>query len=107
MIDPADLRDVFDRAASLPPQQRADFLARACGDVGEARRLMLTSHINAAAAAFQVGYESASQFSREYSRQFGVPPRTDVLRLMGGREGPTPEVPTQRAPSGLRVARSS
>ena len=32
MIDPADLRDVFDRAASLPPQDRAAFLARACGD---------------------------------------------------------------------------
>jgi serine/threonine protein kinase/Tol biopolymer transport system component len=32
MIDPGDLRDVFDRAASLPPQDRAAFLARACGD---------------------------------------------------------------------------
>ena len=32
MIDPDDLHDVFDRAASLPPQDRAAFLARACGD---------------------------------------------------------------------------
>jgi hypothetical protein len=32
MIDPADLRDVFDRAASLSPQDRATFLAQACGD---------------------------------------------------------------------------
>ena len=30
MIDPPELRDVFDRAASLPPQERAAFLARAC-----------------------------------------------------------------------------
>ena len=32
MIDPADLRDVFDRAASLPPQDRPAFLGQACGD---------------------------------------------------------------------------
>ena len=32
MIDPNDLHDVFDRAATLPPQDRAAFLARACGD---------------------------------------------------------------------------
>ncbi len=32
MIDPADLRDVFDRAVTLPPQDRAAFLAQACGD---------------------------------------------------------------------------
>ena len=32
MIDPTDLRDVFDRAASLPPQDRAAFLAQACGE---------------------------------------------------------------------------
>jgi AraC-like DNA-binding protein len=51
--------------------------------LNEARRLMLTENMDAGAAAFQVGYESASQFSREYSRQFGVPPRTDVLRLLG------------------------
>ena len=31
MIDPVELRDVFDRAASLPPQERGAFLARACG----------------------------------------------------------------------------
>jgi AraC-like DNA-binding protein len=49
----------------------------------EARRLMLTEHLDAAAAGFQVGYESASQFSREYSRQFGAPPRKDVSRLLG------------------------
>ena len=45
----------------------------------EARRLMVTEDANVADAAFQVGYESASQFSREYSRMFGVPPKRDVM----------------------------
>ena len=44
----------------------------------EARRLMLTSSANVETAAFQVGYESASQFSREYTRMFGKSPRRDV-----------------------------
>jgi len=42
--------------------------------LSEARRLMLTEHLDAATAAFQVGYEIPSQFSREYSRSFGAPP---------------------------------
>ncbi|MGD8809469.1 MAG: AraC family transcriptional regulator [Gammaproteobacteria bacterium] len=47
----------------------------------EARRLMLTEHIDASTAAFEVGYESPSQFSREYSRQFGAPPMRDIKNL--------------------------
>ena len=47
----------------------------------EARRLMLTERIDAANAAFQVGYESPSQFSREYNRMFGAPPLRDVQKL--------------------------
>jgi transcriptional regulator GlxA family with amidase domain len=47
----------------------------------EARRLMLTSGSNVETAATQVGYESASQFSREYARMFGRPPRRDVRAL--------------------------
>ena len=52
----------------------------------EARRLMLTEHLDAATAAFQVGYQSPSQFSREYSRLFGTPPLRDItyLRQMAG-----------------------
>lgn len=45
----------------------------------EARRLMLFEDRSAAEAAFAVGYESPSQFSREYRRQFGKPPRRDVV----------------------------
>ncbi|TWJ18690.1 AraC family transcriptional regulator [Geobacter argillaceus] len=47
----------------------------------EARRLMLAEHLDAATAAFQVGYESPSQFSREYNRLFGAPPLRDITTL--------------------------
>ncbi|MBE0598990.1 MAG: AraC family transcriptional regulator [Desulfuromonadales bacterium] len=47
----------------------------------EARRLMLTEHLDAATAGFEVGYESPSQFSREYSRMFGAPPLRDITGL--------------------------
>ncbi len=49
----------------------------------EARRLMIADAANVETAAFQVGYESASQFSREYSRMFGRPPRKDAGSLKG------------------------
>lgn len=47
----------------------------------EARRLMLNDGIEAAVAGYRVGYESPSQFSREYSRLYGAPPIRDVARL--------------------------
>ncbi len=47
----------------------------------EARRLMLAEHLDASTAAYRVGYESPSQFSREYSRQFGAPPTRDIAGL--------------------------
>jgi len=47
----------------------------------EARRLMLAENMDATSAAFQVGYESSSQFSREYSRLFGAPPLRDIMTL--------------------------
>lgn len=43
----------------------------------EARRLLQGDRLSVSSTAFQVGYESPTQFSREYSRQFGVSPRTD------------------------------
>ena len=49
--------------------------------LNEARRLMLSEGLDASAAGYRVGYESASQFSREYSRQFGAPPARDLARL--------------------------
>lgn len=47
----------------------------------EARRLMLSQSIGVEAAASVVGYESVSQFSREYARMFGAPPKRDAKHL--------------------------
>jgi AraC-like DNA-binding protein len=47
----------------------------------EARRILLADSTDIADVAFQVGYESQSQFSREYSRMFGCPPREDLNRM--------------------------
>lgn len=50
----------------------------------EARRLLVIESTDATDAAFRVGYESPSQFSREYSRMFGLPPKEDLKRLRNG-----------------------
>lgn len=47
----------------------------------EARRLMLGEHLDAASAAYRVGYDDASHFNREYKRLFGLPPMRDVEGL--------------------------
>ncbi len=52
----------------------------------EARRLMLAGGANAGSAGFAVGYDSPSQFSREYRRLFGAPPRRDIERLQAGED---------------------
>ncbi len=49
--------------------------------LNEAKRLMLNNQCDASTAAFEVGYESPSQFSREYRRLFGVPPRADMAQM--------------------------
>jgi AraC-like DNA-binding protein len=70
----------------------------------EARRLMLAEKLDAASAGHQVGYESPSQFSREYSRLYGVPPRQDVAQLRyraleESHPSLSPGPPPQSAPS--------
>ena len=47
----------------------------------KARQIMLAENADAASTAYQVGYESPSQFSREYSRMFGAPPIQDIQSL--------------------------
>lgn len=54
----------------------------------EARQLLRTGGASVTTAAFEVGYESLSQFSREYARKFGVPPSRDALRT--GASAPRP-----------------
>lgn len=63
--------------------------------LNEARRLMLNERLDAASASFRVGYESPSQFSREYGRLFGVPPKRDIDELR------------RKASSGLQVTASA
>ena len=52
----------------------------------EARSIMLSECVDASTAAFRVGYESPSQFSREYRRLFGAPPSKDVSYFRGRQE---------------------
>ncbi len=66
----------FRLLTSMSPLQYQKWLR-----LNEARRLMLNERFDVASAAFQVGYESPSQFSREYGRQFGVPPKRDIAAL--------------------------
>ncbi|MHB9291121.1 putative HTH-type transcriptional activator RhaS [Hollandina sp. SP2] len=48
----------------------------------EAQRLMLTEDKSAETVAYEVGYDSPTQFNREYKRQFGEPPRRDIQKLL-------------------------
>lgn len=63
----------------------------------EAKRLMLSEYMDVSTAGFKVGYESPSQFSREYSRLFGFPPKRDiaVLRVQTGDAGKLANSPVQ------------
>ncbi|TWI47990.1 AraC-like DNA-binding protein [Pseudomonas duriflava] len=49
----------------------------------QARTLLLAGAKNVTGAAFEVGYESATQFSRDYTRVFGLPPLRDTARIQG------------------------
>ena len=52
----------------------------------EARQMLMAQNIEAAQVAFEVEYESPSQFSREYARMFGLPPIADTRQeTAGGR----------------------
>jgi len=71
----------FRQLTAMSPLQYQKWLR-----LNEARRLMLNEHQDVSRAAFKVGYESPSQFSREYSRLFGAPPKRDIAALRGKSE---------------------
>jgi AraC-like DNA-binding protein len=75
-LSPSAFHRQFKELTSLTPVQYQKQLR-----LLEARRLMLVSAVNVETAAFEVGYESPSQFSREYVRMFGAPPKRDIHSL--------------------------
>ncbi|WP_018609768.1 AraC family transcriptional regulator [Uliginosibacterium gangwonense] len=75
-MSPSSLHHHFRQLTAMSPLQYQKWLR-----LNEARRLMLNEDLDAASAAFEVGYESPSQFSREYSRLFGIPPKRDIEGL--------------------------
>ncbi|MBW8894541.1 MAG: helix-turn-helix transcriptional regulator, partial [Burkholderiales bacterium] len=75
-MSPSTLHSRFKQLTALSPLQFQKTLR-----LQQARRLMLGDGLDAANAAHRVGYESPSQFSREYRRLFGAPPREDISLL--------------------------
>jgi AraC-like DNA-binding protein len=75
-MSPSSFHHHFKTMTSMTPVQYQKQLR-----LLEARRLMLSDATNVSEAAYQVGYESASQFSREYTRSFGVAPKRDVMNF--------------------------
>jgi AraC-like DNA-binding protein len=75
-MSPSTFRQHFRAVTGVSPLQYQKQLR-----LQEARQLMLNENHDAGSAGGQVGYESASQFSREYSRLFGAPPQRDIRRM--------------------------
>lgn len=75
-MSPSSFRHHFRAITGMSPLQFQKQLR-----LQEARQLMLNQNLDASHAAGLVGYESASQFSREYSRTFGAPPQRDMRRM--------------------------
>ncbi len=75
-MSPSSFHQHFKAMTSMTPLQFQKQLR-----LLEARRLMVAEAAGVADAAYQVGYESASQFSREYSRMFGASPKRSAMEL--------------------------
>ncbi len=75
-MSPSSLHRYFKEVTALSPLKYVKRIR-----LQEARRLLLAESLDAADAAYRVGYESATQFSREYARLFGLPPISDIKRL--------------------------
>ncbi|MEO5813729.1 MAG: AraC family transcriptional regulator [Gemmatimonadaceae bacterium] len=81
-MSPSALHAHFGAVAGVSPIQYQKRLR-----LQEARRLLLSSGTSAETVAYQVGYASASQLSREYSRLFGQPPRRDAEAMRSDAAG--------------------
>jgi len=80
-MSPSSFHQHFKTVTTMSPLQYRTQLR-----LQEARRLMMAEAMDAATAGFRVGYESPSQFSRDYSRIFGAPPARDIGRLRASPE---------------------
>lgn len=81
-MSPSSLHHHFRQLTAMSPLQYQKWLR-----LNEARRLMLSEDTDAADAGYSVGYESPSQFSREYTRLFGAPPKRDIEELRRKADG--------------------
>lgn len=75
-MSPSSFHQHFKAVTAMSPMQYQKRLR-----LTEARGLLLAGGVDAASAAYRVGYQSVSQFSREYARLFGAPPMRDVQAL--------------------------
>ncbi|PZQ58483.1 MAG: AraC family transcriptional regulator [Phenylobacterium zucineum] len=75
-MSPSSFHSHFKAATTMSPLQY-----RTRVRLQEARRMLVVEAMDAASAGFAVGYESPSQFSRDYSRLYGAPPLKDAMRL--------------------------
>ncbi len=75
-ISEATLYQNFKKITAMSPLQYQKKIR-----LEEAQSMLLAQNIDASQVAFEVGYESPSQFSREYSRMFGMPPKAHIAYL--------------------------
>ena len=76
-MSPSSFHHHFKQVTAMSPLQYQKRLR-----LTTARQIMLAEMKDAASAAYAVGYESTSQFSREYARMFGAPPMRDVMAIL-------------------------
>ena len=98
-MSPSTFRQHFRAITGVSPLQYQKQLR-----LQEARQLMLNENLDAGSAGGRVGYESASQFSREYRRLFGAPPQRDITRM---RLAPVARSSDSRRPIARSTARGT
>jgi AraC-like DNA-binding protein len=75
-MSPSTFRQHFRAVSGTSPLQYLKHLR-----LQAARQLMMNEGLDAGSTALRIGYESASQFNREYSRLFGQPPQRDIRQM--------------------------